>query len=69
MNPIDHKWIAALKPYWGGGTVPFWAQKDGSVDAAKTIDWMMEARGQHKIGPNGEELPLVGPNVGKPHTS
>jgi hypothetical protein len=53
---VDEKWIQALKPYWGGGIVPVWKLEDGSIDAQKTIDWMMRARGEKKIGPNGEEL-------------
>lgn len=56
MNPIDQKWIDALKAYWGGGIVPYWNIENGSVDAARTIDWMMRARGEKKIGPNGESL-------------
>jgi hypothetical protein len=52
----DQKWINALKPFWGGGTVPFWRDEDGSIDAQKTIDWLMRARGQKKIGKMGESL-------------
>lgn len=51
----DNKWIAALKPYWGGGIVPYWKLEDGSVDAVKTINHMMKSRGQKQIGPLGED--------------
>jgi hypothetical protein len=62
MNPIDQKWIDALSSYWGAGTVPYWNQENGpndagSVDAGKTIDWMMKARGQKKLDPKtGAEI-------------
>jgi hypothetical protein len=52
----DEKWIDALKPYWGGGIVPFWKLADGGIDAAKTIDHLMRAKDAKKIGPKGEYL-------------
>jgi len=56
-NKIDDKWMDAIAPYWGGGIVPNWKLPDGSVDAQKTVDWMMRIRGQMKIGKNGEDIP------------
>jgi len=38
MPDSDRKWVDALKPYIGGGIVPFYTLPDGSVDAQKTID-------------------------------
>lgn len=49
MNEQDRKWVDALKPYWGGGLVPTWKLADGSVDAAKTLDWLMAAFGVEKV--------------------
>jgi len=55
-NETDKKWIEAIRPYWGSGMVPYWVNGDGSIDAQKTVDWLMRLRNQKKIGPNGEEL-------------
>jgi hypothetical protein len=56
MRPDDAKWVHALTPYCGGGIVPVWLLVDGSVDAQKTVDAFMRARGLKKLGDNGEEL-------------
>jgi hypothetical protein len=53
MMNTDDKWMDALAPYWGGKFVPEWKLADGSIDAAKTIDFLMESRGQKKSGKNG----------------
>lgn len=53
----DEKWISALKPYWGGGIVPFWKLADGTIDAAKTVNWMMKARGQKPSEHDAASLP------------
>jgi hypothetical protein len=58
LNESDQKWIDALKPFWGGGTVPFWRNEDGTINAARTIDWMMRTRGEKKLDPKtGAEIP------------
>jgi len=57
MNSIDQKWLDAIRPYWGGGTVPFWSSQSGEVDADKTIDRMMKSRSQKKLDPKtGAEI-------------
>ena len=50
-NAVDQKWIDALRPWWGGGTVPFWRLPDGSIDATKTVEWLMTLRHQEKALP------------------
>lgn len=52
----DRKWLNALKPYVGGGIVPLYRSADGTVDAVKTIDGLMQLKGCKKIGPNGEDI-------------
>jgi len=51
MNSIDQKWLDAIRPYCGGRTVAFWNSQNGEVDADKTIDRMMQSRGQKKLDP------------------
>jgi hypothetical protein len=58
LSDSDRKWIDALRPYWGGGIVPVFRMPDGSVDAVKTIDRMMQSREQHKVGADGKDLPF-----------
>ena len=54
MNEQDSKWVDALKPYWGGGIVPIYWANGGGIDAQATIDRLMQAVGEKKVGPNGE---------------
>lgn len=52
INPIDDKWLDALKRYLGDGSkkgiVPFYRNPDGSIDANKTLDGVM---GMYNIKP------------------
>ena len=57
MDATDKKWINALKPYLGGGIVPYFRLSDGTVDAEKTMEAFCKAHDVVKIGPNGEDIP------------
>ena len=48
LNEIDRKWVDALKPYYGGGTVPLYHNPDGTVDASRTIQRFAES---HDVQP------------------
>lgn len=39
-NPIDYKWINALRRFIGNGRgpVPIWRNEDGTIDADKTLE-------------------------------
>lgn len=37
-DKIDKKWLAALKPYLGGGIVPFYRLPDNTINAEATIN-------------------------------
>jgi hypothetical protein len=58
VNEHDEKWVNALRPYVGGGLVPFYRAADGSIDAVKTINSLMRLKGCKMIGPNGEDVEI-----------
>lgn len=53
MDPIDNKWLNALRRFMGNGwgPVPYYRALDGSVDADKTVE---AAFGLYNIKPKGE---------------
>lgn len=55
---VDDLWLDALRPYVGGGIVPFYRTPAGAVDAARTIDAFMRMHNVCKLDPKtGREIP------------
>jgi hypothetical protein len=55
IDDQDQKWLDALEKY-AYGTLPFWKNSEGYIDAAKTLDEVLQGRGLKKIDADGNEI-------------